>query len=220
MSQYIYMGISYSDILTFLNYFCWCRIIQNKFFIQLFINDSSTVQMDNWWISTLFGRLCHFTFSSFIWTKWLNVMHLSLLSFFMIEADLFLWELCSLCCLFLMKSRFCAPDSHRTWIRRLCLWRGGCCHPHICTLLAFHTAHSLMEESDLNDRSCVQCKGDQGRTCFLSSSLEVRCLEIKWKASVTGAFQDKNSSLSLQHEQTIVRCNWVLDQADWTTSPK
>lgn len=107
MSQYIYMGISYSDILTFLNYFCWCRIIQNKFFIQLFINDSSTVQIDNWWISTLFGRLCHFTFSSFIWTKWLNVMHLSLLSFFMIEADLFLWELCSLCCLFLMKSRFC-----------------------------------------------------------------------------------------------------------------
>lgn len=43
--------------------------------------------------------------------------------------------------------------------------------------------HILMEESDLNDRSCEQCKGDQGRTCFLSSSLEVRCLEIKWKAS-------------------------------------
>lgn len=63
--------------------------------------------MDNWWISTLFRRLSRFTFSSFILTKWLNVMHLSLLSFFMIETDLFLWELCSFCCLFLMKSSFC-----------------------------------------------------------------------------------------------------------------
>lgn len=186
MSQYIYMGISYSDILTFLNYFCWCRIIQNKFFIQLFINDSSTVQMDNWWISTLFGRLCHFTFSSFIWTKWLNVMHLSLLSFFMIEADLFLWELCSLCCLFLMKSCFCVflhliptgPESGFS------VSDGG---GDVVILTFVHywlsILHILMEESDLNDRSCEQCKGDQGRTCFLSSSLEVRCLEIKWKAS-------------------------------------
>lgn len=36
-----------------------------------------------------------------------------------------------------------APDSHRTWIRLLCLWQeGGGSHPHICALLAFHTAHS------------------------------------------------------------------------------
>lgn len=77
-----------------------------------------------------------------------------------------------------------APDSHRTWIRLLCLWQEG---GGVLILTSVHywlsILHILVEESDLIDRSCVQCKGDQGRTCFLSSSLEVRCLEIKWKAS-------------------------------------
>lgn len=144
------MGISYSDILELfllvLNH--PKQILYTAVYKWFQYSKSCDGMWDTKWITGGFPHCSgdsHFTFSSFILTKWLNVMHLSLLSFFMTEADLFLWELCSLCCLFLIESRFCVflhmiptgPESGFSVSDR-----GGCSHPHISTLLAFRAAHS------------------------------------------------------------------------------